>query len=208
MSFQGAVRLLLVGWADGVGSRWLGLMSFQGAVRSLLVGWAVLVAGWLGLMSFQGAAGSLQADGFSHMWPTRLREGGSLLQQRFTNWCDIGRHRRWRQRSRRHWVFGLTGLERLDKIECWLAQSDCGGTMATGRDAGIGPSTLSVPRRASDPIVRAAHKGIHARHAWRFHGGVDRVTGFKETAVLVWYRDDGVFDVAFRLLAAFVWLSP
>ena len=69
------MRSLLVGWADGVGSRWLRLMSFQGAVRSLLVGWAVLVAGWLGLMSFQAAMGSLQADGFSHMWPPRLREG-------------------------------------------------------------------------------------------------------------------------------------
>jgi len=43
------------------------MMSFQGAVRSLLVDWAVLVAGWLGLMSFQGAVVSLQAGGFSHM---------------------------------------------------------------------------------------------------------------------------------------------
>ena len=63
----------------------------------------------------------------------------------------------------------------------------------------VRPSTRSLPRRASDPIVRASHKGVHARHAWRHHGGVDRVTDFKETAVLVWYRGDGVVDVAFRL---------
>ncbi|EJK47801.1 hypothetical protein THAOC_33460, partial [Thalassiosira oceanica] len=47
-----------------------------------------------------------------------------------------------RRRSRRHWVFGLTGLERLDEIECWLAQGGGGGTVATRRGAGTGPSTL------------------------------------------------------------------
>jgi len=29
-------------------------------------------------------------------------------------------------------VFGLTGLERLDKIECWPAQGDGGGTGGDG----------------------------------------------------------------------------
>jgi len=72
--------------------------------------------------------------------------------------------------------------------------------VAMGRGAGTGPPVN--PQRSPTrqrPIVRASHKGVHARHAWRHHCGVDRVTDFKETAVLVWYRGDGVFDVAFRL---------
>ncbi|EJK67981.1 hypothetical protein THAOC_10898 [Thalassiosira oceanica] len=77
------------------------------------------------------------------------------------------------------------------------AEATAAARVATGRDAGTGPPVN--PQRSPTrqrPFVRASHKGVHARHAWRHHCGVDRVTDFKETAVLVWYRDDdGVFDV-------------
>lgn len=62
-------------------------------------------------------------------------------------------------RSRRHWAFGLASLNRLDKIECCLAQGDSGSGVVTGR--GI----RSVPQCAGANIVRAAHEGVHDRHA-------------------------------------------
>ena len=56
--------------------------------------------------------------------------------------------------------------------------------MATGRGARIGPSIRRIPRRASNPIVMADHEGVHMPHMPGALGGVDGVTGFKETAVL------------------------
>ena len=93
--------------------------------------WSVL---WQG-----GAVSSLQALVLPHV--ATEAEGGSLSPPHFTTlrrlaslavgftwqaageeagrpktWRDIRRHRRWQWRSRRHWVAGLAGLERLDKI--------------------------------------------------------------------------------------------
>ena len=69
---------------------------------------------------------------------------------------------------------GLASLERLDKIECWLAQGDRGSGVVTGRGAEIGPSIRSVPQRAGANSGRAAaQEGVYAQNAWRLNGGVD-----------------------------------
>ncbi|EJK59048.1 hypothetical protein THAOC_20783 [Thalassiosira oceanica] len=73
---------------------------------------------------------------------------------------------------------GLASLERLDKIECWLAQGDRGSGVVTGRGAEIGPSIRSVPQRAGANSGRAAaQEGVYARNAWRLNGGVDGCHG-------------------------------
>ncbi|EJK43769.1 hypothetical protein THAOC_37754, partial [Thalassiosira oceanica] len=68
--------------------------------------------------------------------------------------------------SRRHWAFGLASLERLDKIECWLAQGDRGSGVVTGRGA-EGPSIRSVPQRAGAKRGRASASGLNVRRPCR-----------------------------------------